>query len=81
MREIKHLLGYQKCTFKSQKWYLYIHEMRNFDKKLFYLPTFMFLGHNPYISDKFTEFSAWFVLELKQKQAKAASTLQPFSRF
>ena len=31
--QIKRLLGHQKCTFKSQKWYLYIHEMRNFYKK------------------------------------------------
>ena len=41
--QIKRLLGHQKCTFRSQKWYLYIHVMRNFDQKLFYLPTFMFL--------------------------------------
>ena len=26
-----HLLGHQKCTFKSKKQNLYIHEMRNFD--------------------------------------------------
>ena len=41
--QMKCLLGHQKCTFKSWKWYLYIHEMRNFDKKIFNLPTFMFL--------------------------------------
>ena len=29
--ENKHLLGYQKCTFRSLKLYLYIHEMRTFD--------------------------------------------------
>ena len=27
----KRLWGHQKFTFKSEKWYLYIHEMRNFD--------------------------------------------------
>ena len=31
MRETKHLLGHQRCTLKSQKTYLYIHEMRTFD--------------------------------------------------
>ena len=31
MCETKHLLGYQKCTFKSLKRYLYISEMRTFD--------------------------------------------------
>ena len=31
MRKIKHLLGHQRCTLKSQKTYLYIHEMRTFD--------------------------------------------------
>ena len=41
--QIKCLLGPQKCTFKSKKWYLHIHEMRNFDKEIFNLPTFMFL--------------------------------------
>ena len=30
MHEIKHLLGHQKFTFKSQKRYLYIHEMWTF---------------------------------------------------
>ena len=39
----KRLLGHQKRTFKLKKWDLYIHEMRNFDKKIFDLPTFMFL--------------------------------------
>ena len=29
--ENKCLLGHQKCTFKSWKWYLYIYEMRTFD--------------------------------------------------
>ena len=31
MRESKHLLGHQKCTFKSKKQNLYIYEMRTFD--------------------------------------------------
>ena len=43
MSHFKRLLGPQKCTFKSKKWYLHIHEMRNFDKEIFNLPTFMFL--------------------------------------
>ena len=31
MREKKNLLGYQKGTFKSKNWYLYIDEMRDAD--------------------------------------------------
>ena len=52
--------------------------MRNFDKKYLIYQLLCFCGHNPYISHKFTEFSVWFLLELKQKEAKTASTLQPF---
>ena len=33
LHQTKRLLGHQKCTFKSLKWYLHIHETRNFDKK------------------------------------------------
>ena len=35
--QIKRLLGHQKCTFKSQKWYLHIHEMWNFYKKNYFI--------------------------------------------
>ena len=44
--------------------------MRNFDKKYFIHQLLSFCGHNPYISDKFTEFSVWFLLEIKTKTSQ-----------
>ena len=61
--QMKHLLSHQKCTIKSQKWYLYIHEMRILIKNYFIYQLLCFCGHIPYIYVKFTKLSVRFLLE------------------
>ena len=44
LHQKKRLLGHQKCIFKSQKWYLYIHEMQNFLLKTILFTNFYVYG-------------------------------------